>query len=229
MEVADQVVAGVAAGPAGVAAGGPGDLMAAGITGAAEPAGPVAQGEDGGAAWAEERLPDDDGTGSQELILTAPSASAAAPRADILRARRRMLIALIALTGAALALAVTHFAGFWVVIPPALLLAGFVVLLREAARIDAERSGQRTPTHHAASDAGAGQEPGTVPGDVDTSPHAAAGTGPLPAAEPFGAEPFTAGSAGAESPGADVIDISGRIADQVYDQYADAEERAVGD
>ena len=34
----------------------------------------------------------------------------------------------------------------------------------------------------------------------------------------------------AEPPsGAEVIDISGRITDQVYDQYSDAAERAVGD
>jgi hypothetical protein len=30
-------------------------------------------------------------------------------------------------------------------------------------------------------------------------------------------------------PSAQIIDISGRIGDQLYDQYADAEVRAVGD
>jgi hypothetical protein len=30
-------------------------------------------------------------------------------------------------------------------------------------------------------------------------------------------------------PGAEIIDISARLSDQVYDQYSDAAERAVGD
>jgi sarcosine oxidase gamma subunit len=38
----------------------------------------------------------------------------------------------------------------------------------------------------------------------------------------------TAAMAAAEA-GAQIIDISGRIGDQVYDQYSDAANRAVGD
>jgi len=42
--------------------------------------------------------------------------------------------------------------------------------------------------------------------------------------------PLTATASAAEAaPDAEVIDISARVSDQVYDQYADATERAVGD
>ena len=43
-----------------------------------------------------------------------------------------------------------------------------------------------------------------------------------------GAQPGMA-SLQAGVPSAQIIDISGRIGDQLYDQYADAEVRAVGD
>jgi hypothetical protein len=193
---------------------------------ASEPAYPAASAPDGPATAAGPAEPEPAhlaapaglagaaGPAAPEAAREAPEAPATALRADILRARRRMLAALIALTGGAVALAVAHFAAFWIVIPPTLVLAGFIVLLREAAHIDSERSGRTTRIHHAAANAVAAQEPGSVPGDATASPAAASATAAVPATEP---------------PGADVIDISGRISDQVYDQYADAKERAVGD
>ena len=131
---------------------------------------------------------------------------AAERRARVLQARRRMLVTLIVLTAGAAAIAAVHLAARWVVIPPALMLAGFVLLLRAAARIDTEhaRASASRPGHRAGARAQAGagdQRPDARPAERDP-----AGT-----------------------PGAKIIDISSRVGDQLYDQYADAEVRAVGD
>src|SRR5262245_66220451 len=82
--------------------------------------------------------------------LPAPSAQAAdggrarpaatGRRERILQARRRMLVTLTVITAGSVAIAITHLAAAWVVIPPAVMLAGFVLLLHEAARIDTERA-----------------------------------------------------------------------------------------
>jgi hypothetical protein len=132
--------------------------------------------------------------------------SAAERRARVLQARRRMLVTLIVLTGGAAAIATVHLAASWVVIPPALMLAGFVLLLREAARSDTERA------------RAAASQPSR---EASTR----ARTGPGTQRQPAGpADPDRAGA-----PSAKIIDISSRVGDQLYDQYADAEVRAVGD
>lgn len=143
--------------------------------------------------------------------------SRAERRADVLRARRRMLATLIGLTVGAVSLAVTGLAASWVIIPPAVLLGFLVVLLREAARIDAERAFDARRLHRAAqAHQAALSRAAEVPAGSQEAPAAAVAE----AAEAPEYE-FTAG--------AEVIDISGRIGDQVYDQYSDAAERAVGD
>ena len=76
----------------------------------------------------------------------APSAVAAAPvsaeeaRRRIMAGRRRLLGMLIALEIAAIALAFLGLAALWVVVPPSIMLIGYVLLLREAAAADAERA-----------------------------------------------------------------------------------------
>jgi hypothetical protein len=136
-----------------------------------------------------------------------PAFPAPAGRADILRARRRMLTALVVLTAGAVGLAVTGIAASWVIVPPAVLLLGFIVLLREAARADAERAHRTTRVRYAEAPPVADQEPGSF------REEATASTDQAPDSQPD----------------AEVIDISARISDQVYDQYSDAAERAVGD
>ena len=153
-------------------------------------------------------------TGPGEPVPAPPAR--AARRAEIVQARRRLLAMIVVLTAGAVALAVTGIAAFWVVIPPAVLLAGFLVLLREATRIDAERARRAARAHETAPDRVAGQEPGSFRADAAASPDQA----PVTAAAADAAEP---------PPGAEIIDISGRISDQLYDQYADAADRAVGD
>jgi hypothetical protein len=167
-----------------------------------------------------EPAPDEAPAGTQTGEPVPALPSPAAQRAGILQARRRLLGMIVALTIGAVGLAVTGIAASWVVVPPAILLAGFIVLLREATRSDAERARLAARTHRMATAAVAGQERVSFRDDV------AATAGQEPA-EPL---PAVAGAADAESPpDAEVIDISARVSDQVYDQYADAAERAVGD
>jgi hypothetical protein len=57
----------------------------------------------------------------------------------VLTARRRLLGLLVALAVGSGALAVTKLAAWWVVVPPSVMLLGYVAMLREAGRADAER------------------------------------------------------------------------------------------
>jgi hypothetical protein len=115
--------------------------------------------------------------------------------ARVMSARRRLLMLLAALAVVSCALAVTQLAAWWVIVPPAVMLVGYVVLLREAAQADAERRRELVRTRVAPA-------PVSVPV-------------PVPAPE------------------AEIIDISASRAqgdqEQLYDQYADAKLRAVGD
>jgi hypothetical protein len=56
----------------------------------------------------------------------------------MLAARRRLLLMLIGLEAAAVALALLGLAAVWVVIPPSIMLGGYLLLLREAGKADAE-------------------------------------------------------------------------------------------
>ena len=132
---------------------------------------------------------------------------AAERRARMMQARRRMLVTLTVLTVGAAGIAVAHLAAPWVVIPPAVMLAGFVLLLRTAARIDTER----------AFEAAWRRDGRTGAGPADSSQAVVAG------------EQAGVSSPQAGAPSAQIIDISGRVGDQLYDQYADAEVRAIGD
>jgi len=161
--------------------------------------------------------------------LPAPGAQAASggrarPAADrrerILQARRRMLVTLTVITAGSVVIALAHLAAAWVVIPPAVMLGGFVLLLHEAARIDTERAwaAARRPATRTGADAAAAGGPGRQQGGLPDGAQAGVA----------GAQPGMA-SPQAGVPSAQIIDISGRIGDQLYDQYADAKVRAVGD
>jgi hypothetical protein len=134
-------------------------------------------------------------------------------------ARRRLLWMLVVLTMLALALAYVRLAAGWVVIPPAIMLLGYLMLLREAARADAELR-ERIASAQAAARA---RRAAAAMRMADAGHAAPAGAGladdrfapARPAHQPL--------------PHAEVIDISARVGDQLYDQYADAKLRAVGD
>ena len=70
----------------------------------------------------------------------APALSAEEARRRILTGRRRLLGMLILLEIAAIALAAVGLAAPWVIIPPTIMLTGYLLLLREAGHADAERA-----------------------------------------------------------------------------------------
>jgi hypothetical protein len=168
-------------------------------------------------AGGEKGLPD---PGARAAAGARARPPAAERRARILQARRRMLVTLTVLTAGAVGIAVTRLAASWVVIPPAVMLAGFVLLLREAARSDAERAFEAAWRRERTTDADA------VAADGPDRQQ----TGPADGAQAEVASPQAeVPSPQAGVPSAQIIDISGRVGDQLYDQYADAEVRAVGD
>jgi hypothetical protein len=130
----------------------------------------------------------------------------------VLASRQRLLGVLLILAIGSGVLAFTKLAAWWVVVPPSVMLLGYVVLLREAAKADAERRElARTSAARVRSSA---VSPTTA------SPIAGPTPVPAPAAPP------------APAPDAKVIDISASLSpvgEEFYDQYADAKLRAVGD
>jgi hypothetical protein len=70
----------------------------------------------------------------------APALSAEEARRRIVTGRRRLLGMLILLEIAAIALSIVGLAAPWVIIPPTIMLTGYLLLLREAAHADAERA-----------------------------------------------------------------------------------------
>ena len=122
----------------------------------------------------------------------------------VLSARRRVLGMLLVLAIASGGLAYTKMAAWWVVVPPTVMLLGYLALLHEAGKADAER--RDVARARAAAEAAA------VAAAERAAPPAPAA--PVPA------------------PDAEVIDISASLTvagHKFYDQYADAKLRAVGD
>jgi hypothetical protein len=72
-------------------------------------------------------------------------------RQRMLTARRRLLIMLLGLEIAACALVLLGLAAMWVAIPPSMMLFGYLMLLREAARVDAEHARREEDAAHARS------------------------------------------------------------------------------
>ena len=132
----------------------------------------------------------------------------AARRTHVLRARRRMLTILVTLAVAVAAATLVGLIRWWAVLPPAGLLGLYLLLLRETARSDAENDRRRAEAQARA--ALAARERAAL----------AARERARQAREALA------------QPTAEIIDISAlatRDRDQPYDQYADAEVRAVGD
>ena len=127
--------------------------------------------------------------------------------ARVLSARRRLLGLLLALTVGSAALAVTRTAAWWVIMPPTVMLVGFLGLLREASKADAERRElllARAVEAAAAAHAEAEAAPVAVPVPV-----------PAPDAEIIKFSPAQ--------------NVAAEQDPEFYDQYADAKLRAVGD
>jgi hypothetical protein len=125
-------------------------------------------------------------------------------RAHVLQSRRRLLTMLVTLMAASLACTVTGLSPWWVLAPSGGMLGMYLLLLREAANADAERAQWLAQEHAAYLE-----------------------TARLQAGE--AREAREAWEASQPRPTAEIIDISDRVGDQLYDQYADAAIRAVGD
>jgi hypothetical protein len=113
------------------------------------PAEPAAAADDGSLDEAEAVPPppgaDDDDAAPPAAPLTEPMRLAESRR-RMVGARRRLLLMLIGLEIAAIALAVLGLAAVWVVVPPSIMLGGYLLLLREAAKADAERAQHEAET-----------------------------------------------------------------------------------
>ncbi|HUZ51239.1 MAG TPA: hypothetical protein VMU94_01750 [Streptosporangiaceae bacterium] len=124
-------------------------------------------------------------------------------REQMLRARRRMLTILAGMTAVTVGFTFLGLVQWWICVPPAGMLVLYVLLLREIAMVEAEQARKR-----AAWEAGeARRRASEAQAEAER--------------EAYEASPADAG--------AQIIDISGRVSDQLYDQYADAAVRAVGD
>jgi len=124
--------------------------------------------------------------------------------ARVLSSRRRLLGLIVLIVIGSAALAVTRMAAWWVLGPPSVMLLGYLVLLREASKADAERRELIS---------------------ARTGGVADVATPVAPVAPAVRGRPVRV-------PDAEVIEISasrGPANGGLYDQYADAKLRAVGD
>jgi hypothetical protein len=123
--------------------------------------------------------------------------------ARVLSSRRRLLGLLLALTAGSAALAFTRTAAWWVIMPPTVMLVGYLGLLREASKADAERR-ELLLARAVEAAATAAAAPAPVPVPV-----------PAPEAEIIKFSPAQ--------------NVAAEQDQEFYDQYADAKLRAVGD
>jgi hypothetical protein len=149
-------------------------------------------------------------------------------RRRVLAARRRLLGMLLALEIAALALAMLGLAALWVVIPPSVMLGGYLLLLREAAHADAEQAAReeeaaRARAQRTRARARAAQR--------STAALAAPVAVAAPAYEDAGpGRDFAPGLAGKyTTSNAEVAENPEPAGDGYYEQYTENRLRAVGD
>lgn len=146
------------------------------------------------------------GASGTDTDLTRPPAQPSQSREQMLRARRRMLTILAAMTLITWGFALLGQVKWWICVPPTGMLVLYVLLLREIAMADAELARKRAAW---------------LAGEASQRARAARAEREASVAWP---------AAGPDAqPDAQIIDISGRVGDQLYDQYADAAVRAVGD
>lgn len=144
--------------------------------------------------------PGTDASAIQEPVLDARHSVAPRRRSRVLRARRRLLTMLVLLTAVAGACTALKLTSWWACIPPAGMLGLYLLLLREAALADAEQARGRAAMELRVQ---AARQRAYAAAMDEMERH--------------------------EQPSAQIIDISARVGDQLYDQYADATVRAVGD
>jgi hypothetical protein len=171
------------------------------------------------------REPTEPDAGGDAPPLPAPAES----QRRMLVARRRLLGMMFILELAAIALAVVGIAAVWVVIPPSVMIVGYLLLLREAAHADAEKAQREWEVAQARAQARARARARVTqrrpePAFAVTAPPAASAD-----YEDSGRD-FAPGLAGKYvTSTAAVIDISELDGDDRSDQYTRNKLRAVGD
>jgi hypothetical protein len=123
---------------------------------------------------------------------------------------------LVGLSVASGVLAGTRMAAWWVIVPPSVMLLGYLLLLREAAKADAERREMARYRMERAAQVRARRQ---------------SAAGPASSAAPA-APAASVASVASVAPEAKVFTIPAppeRAEEEIYDQYADAKLRAVGD
>lgn len=193
---------------------------------------PVAAPVGGGSGeWHEDAAEDAPGQDDAPPPLTREEANQ-----RMMAARRRLLAMLIALESAAITLAVFGLAALWVVIPPSVMLIGYLLLLREAAHADAERARREheAAAARARTRARANRRASAAPAVPARAPALAAGAaraGGEPDFEDAGpGRDFAPGLAGKyTTSNAEIIPIPERASEDAYGDYRENKLRAVGD
>jgi hypothetical protein len=185
----------------------------------------------------------DDETVELAAPLSEPVRIAEARR-RMLAARRRLLLMLIGLEAAAIALAVLGLAAVWVVVPPSIMLGGYLLLLREASQADAEQAQYEAELATRARDrarARSLQAQRATPSQVTSTegiPAAAAALAAKFAAAPVPADyedtgrdfaPGLAGKYTTATAAAELADSDADADDDYYGSYQVPRLRAVGD
>ena len=181
----------------------------------------------------------------EEMAADPPQQDEAPPpltpeesRRRMFSARRRLLGMLLVLEVAAISLAVLKLAAMWVVVPPSIMLAGYLLILREASHADAERAAWEAEAAHArarAREHARARDPATEHGPV--APRSATGAAPARPAAPAApyedmgpGRDFAPGLAGKyTTSNAEIIDITARAGDDIPEESQDSKLRAVGD
>ena len=129
-------------------------------------------------------------------------------RPRVVRGRRRMLSMLVAVTAIAIGFAYFSVAAWWIVVPPTVVLLGYLMLLREAAHADAEARDRAAVLSRRA------REAETLRSREAEAQRAAEARRAAPAGPPPG-EPAPVRAADETLSHAKIIDISERVGDQL--------------
>ena len=134
---------------------------------------------------------------------------------------------MLGLEAAGAVLALTHLAAWWVIAPPTVMLAGYLLLLRAAAQADAERDARDQADQEAARDR-ARRPRGAWQATVASEP-APVATPVAYAAAPVPEDYEDLGTGRDFAPGLRYASPGDASDNEAYDQYTENRLRAVGD
>jgi hypothetical protein len=175
---------------------------------------------------ADEAQDDDD---ARDRDFAPDPASREEARRRVLAARRRLLWMLLGLEVAGAGLAMTGLAAWWVLAPPTVMLAGYLVLLREAAAADSERAAAEREAMQAREEARKRAVARARQRRAARRTATQSGAPAAYAAAPVAADYADLGRARDFTPGQHTAPSDDTADDDAYDQYTENRLRAVGD